>query len=143
MDKTPGMVKWLEGGTTRAEMERINRAAGLPCYCSGIWSGYCDFCTGLAPKGGDRWTGQLAEQSKGRETLDVSTIYAAAKEQGIETDSHESDLYLKDSPITKALLGVAHVNAKSFRHQVDGSLWWEIPFAFSPFWDKVSHRAGR
>ncbi len=57
----PGMILW-NSGATRQAMQDANRAASLPCYCASLWSGWCDFCSGLAPKGGDRWTGQLQEQ---------------------------------------------------------------------------------
>ncbi len=67
-------------------------------------------------------------------SLDVSNLYDEAVAQGIPTDNHESDLYLKDSEITRALLRVAHVDAKAFVSNVDGRMWWEIPFAFSPWW---------
>lgn len=44
--------------------EKANRAKGLPCYCGSLADGRCDMCTGLAPVGGERWNGQLAEQAE-------------------------------------------------------------------------------
>ena len=67
-------------------------------------------------------------------SIGVGNIYDEAIAQGIETDNHESDLYLKDSPMTRTLLRVASVKATSFRSEIDDCLWWEIPFAFAPWW---------
>lgn len=69
-------------------------------------------------------------------TIDVSNIYDEAVAQGIETDNHESDLYLKDSPITRTLLRTAAVDCKLFISEVDRHAWWEIPFAYAPWWRK-------
>ena len=67
-------------------------------------------------------------------TIDISNLYDKALEQGIEIDYHESDLYLKGGDITRTLLRVAHVQATPFISNIDESLWYEIPFAYAPFW---------
>lgn len=66
-----------------------------------------------------------------------ATLYDACVAAGLAIDSHESDMYLLDTPKAVALIvtyrGVRH-GAKRFRSAVDGNLWWDVPFAFAPFW---------
>lgn len=52
-------------------------------------------------------------------------------------DHHETDLYIKVTPESRAL-----VSDYEFRNQVetflsplDGCLWFDIPFAYSPAWE--------
>jgi len=68
-----------------------------------------------------------------------ATLYDACVAAGLEMDSHESDLYLRDTPQALALIvsyrGMRH-GAKRFRSAVDGNIWFDVPFAFAPFWRK-------
>ena len=63
IENLPGYKAWTRGAT-RNDMQRLNRAAGRPCYCAILPSGHCDFCTGLAAEGGDRWLRQVAWQAE-------------------------------------------------------------------------------
>lgn len=71
----------------------------------------------------------------------TKTLFAEIVAAGIEHDHHESDLYL---PRTAAVLEILarhplqKSNATSFRNQIDGKPWLDVPFAFQPFWDKVA-----
>jgi len=57
--------------------------------------------------------------------------------QGNEIDHHQSDLYLKVNEVSKEL-----VNSYEFKNVVkrfrstDQSEWFDIPFAYSPFWTR-------
>ena len=56
---------------------------------------------------------------------------------GIPTDNHESDLYVKDAPETRELLAkhkLSGVQARPFRSNTDGGMWWDCPFLFDPWW---------
>jgi hypothetical protein len=54
---------------------------------------------------------------------------------GIPIDSHESDLYCLATPEARALIGRAgHYSVTRFRSTIDGRDWYEIPFAFEPWW---------
>lgn len=59
-----------------------------------------------------------------------------------EIDHHESDLYVlrdeKSIPIVEGYAGSHSI----FTSNVDHKLWYDIPFAYKPFWDKVSARSG-
>ena len=64
-------------------------------------------------------------------------LYDEIKTAGIPTDNHESDLYF---PITEqsteilARYPLEKSNASRFINQVAGGWWYDVPFAFIPFW---------
>ena len=71
------------------------------------------------------------------------TIYEAMKRLDIPMDSHESDLYVKMTPGSIAICKAFNAyNTSLFRSEIDHSTWIDIPFAYQPFWDKVSPRNG-
>lgn len=67
----------------------------------------------------------------------ISTLYGDLLRAGVPLDYHESDLYVKDCPEARAILarfpGSANI-AHWFRSQLDGAIWWDIPFAYLPWW---------
>ena len=66
------------------------------------------------------------------------TIYRDLKSAGIPLDNHESDLYALVTPKSEAI--IANYEHRSIVHrfisQTDKKLWFDIPFAFDPFWQK-------
>ena len=54
---------------------------------------------------------------------------------GCTIDSHESDLYVLATPTAIALTANSK-NRKFFVSDADGKRWIEIPFGFTPWWDK-------
>lgn len=58
--------------------------------------------------------------------------------QNIQHDHHESDLYLPVTPETARLVSQYdyHDRATTFVSQVDGKVWYDIPFAYDPFWQE-------
>lgn len=75
-------------------------------------------------------------------TTDVKSLFDEIVDVGIEYDNHESDLYVKDTPATREILKKYKYenNVESFVSQIDGSRWFDIPFAYQPFWDKINKR---
>lgn len=75
------------------------------------------------------------------------TLYAALVAAGIQIANHESDLYFPITPESTAILArfpLQKGNAKTFRNQAPpnvGERWYDVPFAYQPFWDKVRRRA--
>lgn len=66
------------------------------------------------------------------------TLYLSVRAAGIETASHESDLYIPATPEAVAILAgypLQKANATRFRNQVDGKIWIDVPFAFDPYWE--------
>jgi hypothetical protein len=61
----------------------------------------------------------------------------------IETDNHETDFYFKSTPETEKIISnlkkmgnIATKNIVPFKNQRDGKLWYDIPFAFIPEWER-------
>ena len=54
-----------------------------------------------------------------------------------EIDSHESDLYIKVNNKSKKLIDQYEFkqNVTTFKSNIDSSIWYDIPFAYKPFWN--------
>ena len=51
-------------------------------------------------------------------------------------DHHESDLYVRDTPVSRIVIRQFGRESSSFTSPVDGQRWFDIPFAYEPFWKK-------
>jgi hypothetical protein len=65
------------------------------------------------------------------------SLYETLKAAGCEVDNHESDLHVKATATATLILkrfpewrGVS-----SFCSRLDGALWYDVPFAYQPWWD--------
>lgn len=70
-------------------------------------------------------------------------LYKALKDAGCEIDSHESDLYVRlteESVELVRLYALTPSHVTRFINQVDGNVWLDVPFSFTPFWE---HRINR
>lgn len=63
------------------------------------------------------------------------SLYQALVDAKCEIDNHESDLYVKATPEVEKIIRQHACNASRFVSQIDGSLWWDVPFAYEPFWE--------
>lgn len=73
----------------------------------------------------------------------MKTLYAELVAAGIPVAHHESDLYFPITEQTRAILEkypLEKGNATTFTNQVEGGRWYDVPFAFIPWWEK---RAGK
>lgn len=59
-------------------------------------------------------------------------------------DNHESDLYLKDTKETRELIAeikesyaCAEYLIDRFHSDIDNCYWFDIPFAYFPFWESI------
>lgn len=66
----------------------------------------------------------------------MATLYDDLIAAGCETDSHESDLYVADTPEARDIMHKHGTTGQPFRSNVDGRIWLDVPFEFSPFWRK-------
>lgn len=73
-------------------------------------------------------------------------IYDDLKSAGVPLDNHESDLYALVTPESTRIVQ-AHTQAHggrgmitTFVSSIDGKRWYDIPFAYLPFWEKVKER---
>lgn len=76
------------------------------------------------------------------------TLYTDLIAAGETVHNHASDLYVRVSDVSRALIHAAVkrgdfplTNVKTFRDAVDGCLNYEVPFAFDPFWKEEESRA--
>jgi len=64
------------------------------------------------------------------------TIYQECIKRGIPIHNHESDLYIPVNTETKELVKFYKQNmASCFVNQIEGNLWYDIPFSYDPFWN--------
>ena len=63
-------------------------------------------------------------------------VYAALVAAGCQIDNHESDLYVKADETSRRIIRESGWYCSSFRNQIDGTTWFDLPFAFAPFWNK-------
>lgn len=65
------------------------------------------------------------------------TIYQDLLGLGVELDHHESDLYFPVTAATHELVRRYEFrgNVRTFANQVSGTLWYEAPFAYAPWWE--------
>lgn len=69
----------------------------------------------------------------------ITNIYSEIRKLGIQYAALASDLYIPVNEQTKQL--IAHYehkcNVTTFVDNITGTLWYEIPFAFTPYWDNI------
>lgn len=65
------------------------------------------------------------------------SLFEEIKLQQIEYAYHASDLYIPVNQITIEIL--KHHPGINFREFInnDGNLWYDIPFAYDPFWENL------
>lgn len=70
----------------------------------------------------------------------VTDIYKEVKRLGIETDNHCSDLYMPVNEISKKVIEnyAYKSNVTTFISQLDGKPWYDIPFAYDPYFGEVT-----
>jgi hypothetical protein len=64
------------------------------------------------------------------------SLFSIIQSRNIPFASHCSDLYV---PVTKETTKILKdhpmgINATTFTNQVEGGLWYDVPFAYDPFW---------
>ena len=68
------------------------------------------------------------------------SIYEELKNAGVPLDNHESDLYAKVTPesreIVRKYYKLPTVSVHTFRSQIDHELWYDIAFAYTPWWEE-------
>ena len=64
----------------------------------------------------------------------MKSLYQTLVDAGIQTDHHESDLYVLNTPEARTILTQDGRTFTAFRSQVDGRSWLDVPFAYEPWW---------
>ena len=70
--------------------------------------------------------------------MKIEDIYRAMKNAGVEISSHESDMYCPVNDCTKKIVKAYTYkgNVTVFHNQTDNALWYDVPFAYQPWWNK-------
>lgn len=70
-------------------------------------------------------------------------LYDVFLEAGVEISNHYSDMYVPVNEFTtKTLIEYSDIHTYSqFTNQLNGERYYDIPFAFSPYWYERANRA--
>lgn len=77
------------------------------------------------------------------------TLYEELKAAGVEISNHESDLYFPVTDVAVAILNKPEHEthrkiATTFLDNGTGAFWFDVPFAFEPWWEqRISSDLGR
>ena len=66
----------------------------------------------------------------------MNTLYAACVARNIPVQNHESDLYIPVTEETTKLVKEFGLTPTTFVNQVEGGQWYDVPFAYMPWWEK-------
>jgi hypothetical protein len=66
----------------------------------------------------------------------MPSLYQELVSLGMQIDSHESDLYVPVNEQTSAVIRKCQriAGITVFKSELDGNYWYDIPFAYEPFW---------
>lgn len=62
-------------------------------------------------------------------------IYKELKKAGCEIDNHCSDLYVKKTDKSTAIVNRYTGTVSTFVSNTDKTIWYELPFQFTPWWE--------
>jgi hypothetical protein len=73
------------------------------------------------------------------EATTMDTIYEVLRAEGIPIDHHSSDLYVKVTEQSRQIVNAYYhrgdiKSMATFKSDIDGSMWFDIPFAYDPWW---------
>ena len=65
-------------------------------------------------------------------------LFEQIKARKIPFANHESDLYVMVTDESRKLIDAYQFkcNVRTFVSNIDNKLWFDVPFAFQPFWDR-------
>ena len=75
------------------------------------------------------------------------TLFEEIRERRIPYASHESDLYIPMTPETPALMdqpqfAMQRSSRTAFHNPMTWNLWWDVPFAYDPWWEARMQKGG-
>jgi hypothetical protein len=69
------------------------------------------------------------------DNITETTLYAECVKRNIPCHNHESDLYIPVTQETLDLVNHFGHRPETFTNQVEGGVWFDVPFAYSPWWE--------
>lgn len=74
---------------------------------------------------------------KPKRKLGAMGIYEELIKAGVPIDHHESDLYALKNEVSIPIIEryKFRSNVTTFKNQIDGKIWYDIPFAYVPAWN--------
>ena len=70
----------------------------------------------------------------------LTSVYEDCVAAGVEMSNHYSDLYIPVNETTNAILKKysqkSGCQAKTFVNKISKDLWYDVPFAYLPYWEK-------
>jgi hypothetical protein len=68
----------------------------------------------------------------------MKSIYQQMIEAEVPVSGYQSDLYVPVNDTTTEILShyEFRTNVTTFRNNIDGKMWYDIPFASDPYWEK-------
>ena len=69
----------------------------------------------------------------------MTSIYEELKNAGVQITSWQSDLYCPKNDITIPIVEKYEKlhYVQTFKNQNDGKIWYDVSFAFDPYWSKL------
>ena len=68
--------------------------------------------------------------------MEKESLYAECVRLGVPVQSHYSDLYIPVNDLTREILKRhPYCRPSGFINQVEGGLWYDCPFQFTPYWE--------
>ena len=69
----------------------------------------------------------------------MKSIYKQMKKAKVPINNHASDLYVPVNGTTQTIVSLYKYrqNVQVFKSQIDKKMWFDIPFAFDPWWDNA------
>lgn len=72
--------------------------------------------------------------------MEAYSLYKQLEEAGIPVESHESDMYFPVTPESQAIVDNYEFKNNVTTFESGGELWFDAPFSFDPYWDKMSRK---
>jgi hypothetical protein len=68
----------------------------------------------------------------------MNSIYEQLKSADVKLDNHFSDLYVERTGASKEILeGYEYRDSVTEFTSDDGTIWYDVPFCFDPFWQTI------
>ncbi len=79
----------------------------------------------------------MTKEHEATELEDGKSIYQQMVDAGQKISSHATDLYVKVTPESRAIINAYRFkcNVTTFISQLDHERWYDIPFAYDPAWE--------